>query len=183
MNHDHGERELRALLRGEGEAVRQARRWAHGVLASGRLGIPAGEREDLVQETMVAVYRTVSRPGFTIRTSLRALIRTIAAARGIDWLRRAHPHHELIEDPVSREPSPAQQLHVLDELSRVEAALAGMDEKHRQIIVLRLRDGLSFAEIAGITGVREGTLRVRLHDCLKRLRRRLAVGSDRHLGS
>lgn len=168
------DRELRALLRGEPAAVRRAERWARAVVAARRLGIPEREREDLVQETLLALLRQAARPDFTIRSSLPALVKAIAAARCIDWLRRRRPQAELLEEPAAPQPSPEQQVIVLAEIARADALLAGLEAKQRQILLLRLRDQLSFAEIARLTGVREGTLRVRLHEGLKRLRTQLA---------
>lgn len=172
------DRELRALLRGESAAVRRAERWARAVVAARRLGIPASEREDLVQETLLALLRQAARPDFAIHSSLPALVRAIAAARCIDWLRRRRPQEELVEEPAALQPSPEQQVLVFAEIARVEALLADLDAKQRQILQLRLRDQLSFAEIAHLTGVREGTLRVRLHEGLKRLRARLVQAED-----
>lgn len=45
-----------------------------------------------------------------------------------------------------------------------------LGDKCRQIIILRFDRQFSFEEISQRTGVKESTLRVRLFDCLKRIR-------------
>ena len=54
-----------------------------------------------------------------------------------------------------------------------EAALALLDDEHRQAVVLRFLHGLSYAEIAHVLGGSAGAARVRVHRALKQLRQRL----------
>jgi RNA polymerase sigma-70 factor (ECF subfamily) len=50
------------------------------------------------------------------------------------------------------------------ELARlVEEALATLDNDHRLLIVLRDVDELSYAEIAEVAGLQDGTVKSRLH--------------------
>ena len=45
----------------------------------------------------------------------------------------------------------------------VQRALATLDEEHRELIVLRDLENLSYEEIQRITGLAEGTVKSRLH--------------------
>ncbi len=47
--------------------------------------------------------------------------------------------------------------------SAVRVALAGLDQEHRELIVLRDLEGLAYEEIVTITGLADGTVKSRLH--------------------
>lgn len=53
------------------------------------------------------------------------------------------------------------------------ATVAALDEKHRLPLILRYVHGLPTPEIAQVLGLREGTVRSRLHYARQRLRQRL----------
>lgn len=56
----------------------------------------------------------------------------------------------------------------------VQEGLAALDEEHRVLIVLRDVENLSYAEIASITGIAEGTVKSRLHRARMSLKARMA---------
>lgn len=57
---------------------------------------------------------------------------------------------------------------------QVEAAMAGLTEPQRQLLLLKQVGQLTYREIALALGVAEGTIKSRLHDATHALRRRLA---------
>jgi len=64
-----------------------------------------------------------------------------------------------VEDVFGRKaPSPEMGL----ELARLEAAIAGLPPLFREVVVLRDVEGMSYAEIAAVTGVPNGTVMSRL---------------------
>jgi RNA polymerase sigma factor (sigma-70 family) len=75
-------------------------------------------------------------------------------------------HHEQAEatDPVST----TAELH--DQMGNVRRALAALDDKHREVLVLSAGLGLSYEHIALSLGVRIGTVRSRLSRARVRLR-------------
>lgn len=125
------------------------------------------EAADLSQEVFVKVYRKLD--GFHGETFLPWLLRLTRNA-AIDRLRRikARPPaedlpvedaHDLAspgEDPEAR--SAREQRAGL-----VHRALAGMDEKSREIIVLKEIQGLEIKEIAEMLGKPVGTVKSRSH--------------------
>lgn len=161
---------LRAFLRGESRQVRQVERWAKSVASSPRFGIPASERDDIVQEAMISLYRAAARSGRPLRSTLRAFVRHVAASRCIDWLRKSRPRVGLTEEPPDPSPPPDYRIQLVSEFSGVRLAMDRLGDKCRQIIILRFDRQFSFEEISQRTGVKESTLRVRLFDCLKRIR-------------
>lgn len=55
--------------------------------------------------------------------------------------------------------------------TRVQQALASLDEAFRELLVLRDIQGLTYAEVVHITGLAEGTVKSRLHRARAALRR------------
>ena len=58
----------------------------------------------------------------------------------------------------------------IDQIDVLRACLRSLTPEHRLVVVLRYMDDLSTAEIAARTGVRDGTVRSRLHYALRALR-------------
>jgi RNA polymerase sigma-70 factor (ECF subfamily) len=70
--------------------------------------------------------------------------------------------------------SPSKNLVQAEELSRVQAALARLTEREREVLVMRYLEQLSTHEIAAALGIREGAVRARHLRGLEHLRRLLA---------
>lgn len=70
---------------------------------------------------------------------------------------------------VSPTPSPLAALDAAQAQARVRRALDDLDEDHRDIIVMRHFEGLSYAEIAEALGVAQGTVMSRLYRARKAL--------------
>jgi RNA polymerase sigma-70 factor (ECF subfamily) len=76
-------------------------------------------------------------------------------------------------EPASPGPGPEAQLRRQRLQERVWQALSRLSEKHREILVLRDYQDLSYAEIASVLGIPKGTVMSRLHAARCSLRRRL----------
>lgn len=118
--------------------------------------------EDLLQETFVQALRAPDRLETVI--SPKAWLFTIARNLGLNALRGRRRHQALVEQIAAPEPADADQ-H--EELLR---AIAGLPPEQRETLELRLREELSYAEIADVLGIPVGTVRSRLHLAVKRLR-------------
>ncbi len=89
----------------------------------------------------------------------------------------AHPLEANLADPS---PDPHQLVEQGERSERVRAALAGLPDEMREVIVLRFAAGRSYEEIAEILGCATGTVASRLHRALHRLGDRLrAAGLTR----
>jgi RNA polymerase sigma-70 factor (ECF subfamily) len=78
-------------------------------------------------------------------------------------------------EPTSEAP---QSLELLDERERAErlrAALGRLSDKHRAVVVLRDLDGFDVSEIADIVGANPLTVRSRLRNGRRKLRRLLQL--------
>ncbi len=81
--------------------------------------------------------------------------------RGIEWGERE------IEDPAE---SPGEALVRGEEQRMAAAAIRSLDEVHRIVVVLRLYGHHSYAEIAELTHVPEGTVKSRLFYAVRECR-------------
>lgn len=125
------------------------------------------EAEDSVQDIFFKVYRAL--PQFR-GNKLTTWIATIAKNHCYDKLRQAKRAVESC--PESIEELEIMQPTASDELPDF---LSECPILEREVIVLRKVEGLSYREIAQITGKTEGTLRNMVLKCLRLLRLR---GSD-----
>jgi RNA polymerase sigma-70 factor (ECF subfamily) len=103
-----------------------------------------GLAEDLSQDIFLKAYQSIS--GLKEPSKIKPWLASIARFTGIDYLRKKKdvseiPFEELNNLP-SKEKSPDNEYRVIDEL------LAELSEEHRQVILLRYVEGLSYKEIA-----------------------------------
>ena len=81
---------------------------------------------------------------------------------------------ELESMTAEREKTPEKQLVAKQEAKRLHEAVLRIPPQYRLILVLHDMEELDTAEVAQITGLREGTVRVRLHRARLFVRRELA---------
>ncbi len=122
--------------------------------------------EDLLQETFFQAARRVERVSQAV--SPRAWLFTIARNVASTRLRRSRPVQDL---PVELASSEAVED---PRLERVRQVIASLPEAQRETLELRLRDALTYEEIANVLGIPIGTVRSRLHNALRHLRSELA---------
>lgn len=172
-SHAHDESILRRFVSGEPAAARTATRWAREIASFHGFGLTREEREDAVQDALVQLWRLATRPGFEVRHGLRAVLRTIVAARCIDRVRRRRRTVEIDDSLADPAPAPLERLSAEEESARLRLALLGLDGPCREIIRARFFEGLDYATLAAREQRSESTLRVRLFTCLRALRRRM----------
>ena len=68
---------------------------------------------------------------------------------------------------------PGAQAEQTDDLERMRAAVARLPTRQRQVVELRLAEGLGHAEIAAALGIREDNARANLYQALRKLRAEL----------
>jgi RNA polymerase sigma-70 factor (ECF subfamily) len=77
---------------------------------------------------------------------------------------------QLSQQLLSRGSSPSNHLIRQELLDRLQAAMAQLAPKDREILVMRNLEQMPAAEIAAVLGIKEGTVRVRHLRALERLR-------------
>jgi len=148
------------------------------------------DAEDAVQDAFVRAFRAFDAfSGDGARSWLLAIVRNVAYS-ALDARKRSRslimPSEEMrslnvsdLEQLPSDDPSPEAVVTAGHEHVRLLRELARLPLIHRDIIVLREMEGLSYAEIAEITGTAIGTVMSRLSRARAELRRALAQGEVR----
>lgn len=127
--------------------------------------------EDLAQETFVRAFVHFDR--FDPERPLLPWLLAIARRLCLDLLRRERLMPTAMELPASIDPAPGpeRQAALNEELSRLERALAGLDEGPREAILLFHLEGLSYRDIAAALEVPIGTVMTWLHRGRARLKK------------
>ena len=124
--------------------------------------------EDLLQQTLVHALERPER--LTNSSSPRAWLFGVARHVGLTAARRRRPAAPLPSDPAASEPSTSS-----DALESMRVALAELPPAQREVLELRLRDELSYEEIAEVLSIPVGTVRSRLHYAVQTLRERMTA--------
>jgi RNA polymerase sigma-70 factor (ECF subfamily) len=136
-----------------------------------------GERsaaEDLVQETMLRVFRHIDR--YQERGAFKAWVFRIATNLALTELRRRRYvaadslDPGVLEIPDPKSPDPQELWESGDRDRMVRDALATLADDQRAVILLRLRQGMGIQDIARTLCVPEGTIKSRIHHAVRKLR-------------
>jgi RNA polymerase sigma-70 factor (ECF subfamily) len=152
------------------ELVARHARYLYGIAFS--LSGNAADAEDLVQETFVAALNSHFRGESAVRTWLVQILVRRAA-----MLRRKKRHPALAGRVALSDQTPPtapRTSGVAGAEARLDLAamLDVLSPEHRQVIVLREVEGLSYEQIAATIGVPRGTVESRLHRARAELRER-----------
>ena len=142
----------------------QSRREARRVLANG------DDVEDAVQEALIRAWR--HRDSCREMAAQSAWMRRIARNEAYRVLAGAKPREELDDDTEG-----SNGMIDADAITRrivVRAAIARLPAEDRALALLRYDADLEHPRIAGLLGMPEGTVKVRLHRIRQRLRPELA---------
>ena len=120
--------------------------------------------DDLLQETFLRWLRRTGEQQLT--ESPRAFLFGIARHVGLTALRRAKQSRT---QPIG-EVAAAPCIESDEDLRRMRLVIAELPEQIRETLELRLRDELSYEEIAAVLEIPLGTVRSRLHTALRLLR-------------
>ena len=166
--------------RGDGEAFGQlverhalvARRVARAAL------FDAHDADDAVQDATFSAWRHLDRydtarpfaPWF-----LRIVVNAAADLRRRRAVRRADQVFEVIPDPG---PSPELSTDRALLRERLDVALRTLPERHRIAVVMHDAEGFGHAEIAGMLGVPEGTIRSDVFHARRALRTALGASEE-----
>lgn len=124
----------------------------------------AGAAEDLLQDTFVRAFRGWGR--LTHAASPRAYLFGIARHVSLDALRAQRPTVELLEEKAAAPAADPED----PRLEPMRAAIAALGEAHRETLLLKLQQELSYEEIAHVLDLPVGTVRSRLHHAVAQLR-------------
>ncbi len=131
--------------------------------------------EEQVQEALLSAWRGIR--GFRLGSPVKPwLVRILVNAVLSQQRRRVLPTVNLDDGPDSPDPDmadPAATLDALEDRLVLRRAIANLGPDHRQVVALRYFAGLTVPEVARSLGIREGTVKSRLHRALAVLREQL----------
>ena len=130
----------------------------------------ATDAEDVLQEAFAGAFRGLGR--FEGRSSVKTWLTRILVMQAAKWRRdrqrRNMPNSDLEEVSQSDTAS-----HSVGAKIDLHAALQKLSDEHREVLVLREFEGMSYEEIAEAIDVPRGTVESRLHRARAELKERL----------
>ncbi len=146
--------------------------------ALARFAVNMGERndvEELVQDTFVRAFGSLH--SFRGESALRTWLFTIARRLVLDRRRAASRAPAVV--PVT-ESSAATEFTALDSMvaaeteQQVRKAIEKLSPTQREVFTLRVSEGLSYRDIAGVVGSTEGAARVHYHNAMRAVKEYLS---------
>ncbi|MCX6215288.1 sigma-70 family RNA polymerase sigma factor [Spirosoma sp.] len=142
-----------------------------------RLAKNQQDREDICQEVFIKVHKNLHR--FAFESKLSTWIATIAYQTAINYIKKFR------REPVPNEPleldsfyfteeTPEQLLGIQDEREYLHQLILQMPLHYRTVLTLYHLNEFSLAEIQGITGIPEGTLKSYLFRARQLLKTKLS---------
>ena len=133
--------------------------------------------EEQVQEALLSAWRGIR--GFRLGRPVKPwLLRILVNAVLSHQRRRTLSTVQLDSggrgEPDYGGPDPADTLDALENQLELRRAIADLSPDHRQVVALRYFAGLTVPEVARTLGIREGTVKSRLHRALAILRQQMA---------
>ncbi len=130
-----------------------------------------GDVQDVVQDTFVRAFASID--SFRGDSSLRTWLFTIARRLLLDLRRSQRRRGEEVEVQENDATTEYDSLDtvVADETQRrMHAAVAQLTKTQREVFLLRVTEGLSYKEIAGVAGTTEGAARVHYHNAMRAIK-------------
>lgn len=126
----------------------------------------AADAEDVLQETFVGAFKGLK--SFEGRASVKTWLTRILVNQAARW-RRSRRGRDAGQMPDSAAARTGGAESAID----VQAALAQLSSEHREVIVLREFQRMSYEEIADVLDIPRGTVESRLHRARGELREKL----------
>jgi RNA polymerase sigma-70 factor (ECF subfamily) len=141
------------------------------------------EAEDIVQEAFVRLHRQVAGHGAASIKNLTTWLFRVAHNLTIDARRRRSRRKRFPETTVDPDVRPAEraanELDALGEVLRREARqvalreLGLLEEQQRQVVLLKIIQGMTFREVAKVVGISVSLVNHRLNQGFAELAQRL----------
>ena len=148
-------------------------------LAASMVG-SSDDAHDIVQQTFIRAFSSLD--GFKQQSSFYTWLYRIALNATTDYRRKQSSklEKEAVRDRLDHgqglekiaaptEQAPDEQLYRKELAEVIRKAVDTLGQEHREILILREINGLSYTEITEITGLEPGTVMSRLHYARKNL--------------
>ena len=148
----------------------------------------AAEAEEVSQEVFITVFKSIDR--FRGDSKLSTWLYRVAvnhsknrikylarraqsAKREFDEFNEGRAIESATMQTSIQPPRPDEMAQARESEKMIQAALAKLEPEHRELIILRDIEGMTYQEIGSITGLIEGTVKSRLHRARLELRQRV----------
>jgi RNA polymerase sigma-70 factor (ECF subfamily) len=129
----------------------------------------AAAADDALQDIWFDVFRGIGR--LSAPAAWAAWLYRIARDRAWRVLRKRRPNDRpLVEDDLAEDDDNG---FAAEDAERIHAGLDRLAPEHREVLVLRFLEGMTYEAIAGVVGCQLGTVRSRIHYAKRALRRAL----------
>jgi RNA polymerase sigma factor (sigma-70 family) len=162
---------IAAFLRGERLAIFQLTRWVSIEVRSLGGGPLGRQREDLIQETLLRLWKVLGRGDFRGQSSLQRYVRAIARYVVLDQIRKKTEREVTGQDvgaTIVDEASPADDR--LSEHEQAAIVLASLPEDDGRLLVEAYVLERPYAEMASERGISHSALKVRVFRAARRAR-------------
>lgn len=148
-------------------------------LALRMCGGRAEDAQEVAQEAFLAAWRGL--PRFRGQCRFSSWLYKLTANAAVDRLRREKRRPAAVPLEDAGEPAdphtPQEELERRELQRAVQQALDRLTPEHREVLLLRQMQGLSYQEIGAALGLEEGTVKSRLSRAKRQLRTILAEGN------
>ena len=138
--------------------------------------------EEAAQEAFLAAWQGL--PFFRGDSAFATWLYRLTSNACVDLLRKENRHQgpSLDDESVSAEvpdptPTPEKAVEQQELRRQIEAGLQTLSPEHREVLLLRQMQGLSYQEIGAALSLEEGTVKSRLSRAKRQLRTILAEGN------
>lgn len=143
------------------------RRHRAAVLRVAARVVGENEAEDVAQDAFLRAFHRLER--FRGEAPFRTWLLRIAHNSALTAASGRRPDATPVETLDDQPPdgggsrTPAERLESRERRDRLDVKLKGLSPEHRMVLVLRDVEGLSYEEIATVTGMPLGSVKARLH--------------------
>ena len=135
------------------------------------------QARDVAQETLIKLCE--QPPGKLKSDTIRAWMFTVCRNRAVDVCRKESRMISLnqgqVGQCVSQEKNQAVAAELADDVRHILSILETLSENQREVIRLKLQEGLSYKEISQVTGLTISNVGFLIHKGIKTIRECLAV--------
>ncbi len=135
----------------------------------GRLVGPEGDFEDILQEVWLDTYRYL--PRLRSPKAFRVWLYRITRDKVNLYFRKAYQSEISLADVEIEDECSADPVFLVEETEQIERCLNEITPEHREVLILRFVEDMSYDEIAQMLDCQLGTVRSRIHYAKRALRR------------
>jgi RNA polymerase sigma-70 factor (ECF subfamily) len=178
---------VQAVLAGDPEPFARIVRQYQNLVGSVayRMGVPSHAIEDVASEVFMKVYKNLHQ--YDARYALSSWIYRIATNHVLDEYRKHGRTRPVPLDDIAEPGDPrvnvAGDSEATERDGLVRDAVLSLPDEYRRVLVLKHFEERSVDEIAGILGIPEGTVKIRLMRGRQRLGKLLSTQYPEHFGA